>query len=208
MTSVSIIADAIGEAARWHLLALLFERPGPGWHARVDALAREVTDPILKSVAQAVEGATEGDYLRAFGPGGLVSPREAGHAGLRDPGWILADLAHVYDAFGYRPRAEDPPDHIAVEVGFVAYLHLKEALARSCTDDEAAAVTSAAREAFVREHLAAFARSLARRLVPDDLPHLAGAADLVAARMPLVTAPAGPDDVDPVADGCGNCGSA
>lgn len=208
MTSVSIIADAIGEAARWHLLALLFERPRAGWNDEVGALAREVSDPVLRSVAQATEGASEGEYLRVFGPGGRLSPREVGHAGLRDPGWVLADVARFYDAFGYRPRAEDPIDHVAVEVGFVAYLHLKEALARSCADDEAAAVTCGAREAFVREHLAGFARSLARQLGPDDVPHLAGAADLVAARMPPgePLAP-GAAEVDPVTDGCGACGS-
>jgi hypothetical protein len=208
MTSVSIIADAIGDAARWHLLALLFERPRAGWNEEVAALAREVPDPLLRSVAQTANGASEGDYLHLVGPGGRVSPREVGHAGGRDPGWVLADVARFYDAFGYRPRTEDPIDHIAVEVGFVAYLHLKEALARSSADAEAAAVTCDAREAFVREHLAGFVRSLARQLAPDDVQHLAGAADLVAARMPLVEPPA-PDEgeVDPLTDGCGACRS-
>jgi hypothetical protein len=53
----------------------------------------------------------------------------------------LSDLARYYEAFGYRPRGEDPLDHVAVEVGFVAYLHLKEALALANEDDEGASVT-------------------------------------------------------------------
>jgi len=206
MTRTTIIPDAIGEAARWHLLALLFERPRPGWALEVQSIAREVPDLLLRSVADAAVEATEGEYLRVLGPGGQVAAREAGHAGMRDPGWVLADLARYYDAFGYAPGSEDPLDHVAVEVGFVAYLHLKEALARACHDDEAAGITRDAREAFVREHLATFAASLARRLGPDDAGHLAGAADLLAARMPAVPgALADEDEVDPLADGCGVC---
>jgi len=62
---------------------------------------------VLWAIAEGVSEASEAAYLRIFGPGGRVSPREAGHAGFRDPGWI-ADLARCYGAFGYASRAEDP----------------------------------------------------------------------------------------------------
>jgi nitrate reductase assembly molybdenum cofactor insertion protein NarJ len=206
MTSVTIVADGLAEAARWHLLALLFERPRAHWREDVARLSRETTDPVLRALADAAGAAREGDYLRLLGPGGAVSPREVGHAGgFRDPGWILSDLARFYDAFGYRPRAEDPADHVAVELGFVAYLHLKEALARSTGDEESAAVTSAARDAFVREHVAGFVRSMADRLGPAAAPHLAGALDVATRCLPEIPVPRGQEGADPLAGGCGAC---
>jgi len=207
MTSVSVIPDAIAEAARWRLLALLFERPRPGWRDEVGMLVRELPDAALRSIARSAQTATEGGYLRVLGPGGSVSPREVGHDGKADPGWVLSDLTRYYRAFGYLPRTEDPLDHVAVEAGFVAYLHLKEALALSVADEEAVAVTRAAREAFVREHLGRLAGALARRLGSVDAGHLAGAAEMLLARIPerdrrVVDA----EEVDPLADGCGGCG--
>jgi hypothetical protein len=206
MTSTSILSDEMTEAARWHLFARLFERPIPGWHGEVHALATEMTDPILRAVAEQATALDEGGYLASLGPGGRVSPREAGHCGWRDPGWVLSDLARYYEAFGYRPRGEDPLDHVAVEVGFVAYLHLKEALALANEDDEGASVTREARDAFVREHLATLVVSLSRRLTVED-GHLAAAMDLLAARVPMgdvsVSSEERPDPLDAGCNGCG-----
>jgi hypothetical protein len=204
MRRASVIPDEIATAACWHLAARLLERPHGSWRANVAALARETPDPALRAAAEAAAGACEGAYLAAVGPGAPVSPREAGHAGLRDPGWILAELARYYEVFGYTPRVEDPLDHVAVQVGFVAYLHLKEALARGCGDDEAAAVTRDARLAFEREHLAPLAGGLLRRLAGTAPPHLAAVADWLVARLPAVetTATVAPD---PLAEGCGAC---
>jgi hypothetical protein len=205
-TKTTMIPDAIAEAARWHLVARLFERPRAGWVDDVRALAREIADPVLRAIAAGVSEASEGAYLGIFGPGGRVSPREAGHAGFRDPGWILADLARCYDAFGYAPRAEDPLDHLAVEAGFVAYLHLKEARARACADQEAGEVTRAAREAFAREHLAPLAAGLAVRLADEEPTPFAATADWLVAHLPLVEIPtAGAGASDPLAQGCGAC---
>lgn len=208
MTQASVIPDAIAEAAQWHLLARLFERPRPGWGEDVARLAGELPNVLLRAVAAAAEAATEGEYLNVLGPGGIVSAREVGHQGYRDPGWVLSDLSRYYEAFGYAPLAEDPLDHVAVETGFVAYLHMKEALARSLDDEDAVAVTREAREAFLRDHLGVLAGSLARRLGPDNASYLAGAADLLAARIPwCVGIPEEGDPVDPLAEGCGACGT-
>ena len=171
-------------AAEWRLLGLLFERPRQGWHEEVAALAGEVEDSALRQAARhRLAEATEGEYLAALGPGGIASPREAGHAGLRDPGWILAELARFYEAFGYRPRREDPVDHAAVEAGFVAYLWLKEAYARERGDEDAAATTRAARERFLSEHLAELAQPMAAKLSTAEA-NLAEVANLLAARVP------------------------
>lgn len=198
------IEDALDAAARWRLLGLLFERPSPGWADEVRALAAEVRHPALAVAADLAGSASEGPYLRLLGPGGAASPREAGHAGFADPGWILADLARHYEAFGFAPRVEDPLDHVAVETAFVAYLHLKEAAAAAAGDGEAAQRTARVREAFTATHLATIATPLARRLAAVDGSHLAAAAAVLASWVPArEVPPAAPGD--PLDGGCGAC---
>jgi hypothetical protein len=193
MTRTTIIPDAIVEAARWRLAALLLERPRAGWFDEIRALAREVDDPGLRAAVETAQDATEGDYLALLGPGGAVPAREVGYRAGRDPGWLLSDVARYYEAFAYRPRAEDPGDHLAVEAGFVGYLWLKEALARSAGEDDAADVTAAARRVFVAEHLAGVAQAFARTLLAaGDASHLAGAAAVVASLVPDARSPARP----------------
>jgi hypothetical protein len=204
MTRTAAIPGAIAEAARWRLLGLLLERPRPSWRAEVAALVPEVDDAALAAASTRALAAHEGEYLALLGPGGVASPREAGHCGFGDPGWVLSELTRHYEAFGYAPRTEDPLDHVAVEVGFVAYLHLKEALALSCEDEEAAAVTRAARDAFLAGHLASIATSLAAAL--DGAPsYLADVTRALAARVPPGAQRAAAD-ADPLAGGCGACG--
>ena len=205
MTRTTMIPDALAEAARWRLAALLLERPRAGWFDEVHALADEVDDAGLRAAVETAPAATEGDYLALLGPGGAVPAREVGYRAGRDPGWLLADVARFYDAFAYRPRAEDPADHLAVEAGFVGYLWLKEALARSLGDDDAAGVTAEARRAFVAEHLTGVAQAFARALAAaGDASHLASAAAVIASLVPKgpwVTAP--PDDE--LEYGCTTC---
>ena len=59
MTQTTIILDTIAEAARWHLLALLFERPRPGWDVEVRAIAGEVADVLLRAAAEAAADTTD-----------------------------------------------------------------------------------------------------------------------------------------------------
>lgn len=208
MTRTTMIPDAIAEAARWRLAALLLERPRAGWLDEVRALAGEVDDAGLGAAVAAAPDATEGDYLALLGPGGAVPAREVGYRAGRDPGWLLADVARFYDAFAYRPRAEDPADHFAVEAGFVGYLWLKEALARSCGDDDAADVTAEARRVFVAEHLTGVAQAFARALVAaGDASHLASAAAVVAALVPEGPWTPARQDEEPE-DGCAACSRA
>jgi len=159
-----MIQDRLRQAAAWRLNGLLLERPRAGWIEDVEALAREVADAGLGAAAQAARAATEGEYLSLLGPGGAASPREVAYRTMEDPSRLLADLSAWYEAFAYRPRAEDPPDHLAVEAGFVGYLLLKEALALSAGDQEAAETTAEARARFLEERLAPFIEGLAGRL--------------------------------------------
>ena len=59
----------------------------------------------LRLLVAAVRSATEGDYLRLLGPGGLVSPREVTYQPFADPGQLLAELVRAAVAEqGERPR--------------------------------------------------------------------------------------------------------
>ncbi len=195
---------ALAAAAEWRLLSLLLERPRPDCHREIAALRDEVRGVLLQAAANSVLSASEGEYLRLVGPGGAVSAREVAYCGHQDPGWVLSDVASFYQAFAFQPRAEDPMDHIAVEVGFVAYLFLKQAFAQAAGDREAAAVSAEARQRFIQTHLAPLATSVAARLAAVSRSYLLAVARLVAARVPK-TLPA-PVLREPEAlGGCGSC---
>ncbi len=61
---------------------------------------------------------------------------------------MLAELQAFYRAFAYQPVTEEPPDHVAVQAGFVGYLKLKQAFARACAERDAADVVRWAAERF------------------------------------------------------------
>jgi hypothetical protein len=195
-------ATAIAAAAEWRLLGLLLERPRPGWRDEVAGLAGEVGDLAIRAAAATADAAGEGEYLAMLGPGGAVSPREVSYRGLEDPGRVLAALATVYDAFSFRPRGEDPIDHIAIEAAFVGYLFLKEGFSRAAGNADAAETIAAVRAAFVAEHVCVMAAPLAERLaaVGPSLP--ARVAALLAARLPRRQPPPSPPHAP---EGCAAC---
>jgi TorA maturation chaperone TorD len=194
----------LAQAAAWRLLGLLLERPRAGWHAEVAALAQEVADPDLRAVVQAAQTATEGAYLRCVGPGGVASPRAVAYAGFQDPGRLLAEVAEFYKAFGFRPRSEDPVDHVGVEVGFVSFLLLKEAFALADGNTAAARITAGARQRFVEDHLATLAHPFAERLELAGPSYLLEVARLLAVRVPAPAHPTLMPNEDLPA-GCGAC---
>lgn len=183
--------DVLRDAVRWRLLGLLFERPRAGWGEEVDSLAHATGDEHLCAAAEAARGVSEGAYQAALGPGAPVSPREVAHRRREDPGAILAELKAFYESFAFVPRAEDPVDHVAIEVGFAGYLRLKEAYARTRGDDEAAETCRLAFERFCERHLRFIAEPLSEYLDGSPVPHAA-----LAARVLFETvgaSPAGPD---------------
>jgi nitrate reductase assembly molybdenum cofactor insertion protein NarJ len=172
------------DSAEWRMIGLLFECPGEGWHAHIAALAGEVEDERLRDAARAsAREASEGMYHAIFGPGGPVSPREATYVGGVQLGYLLAELAAYYDAFAYRPRTEEPHDHVGVEAGFVAYLVMKQAFASFAGDAEHAAVTADAAARFRADHLARLAEPLAAKLDALRPCYLSTAADVLLERV-------------------------
>jgi hypothetical protein len=172
------------EAAVWRLLGRLFECPSSGWLDDMHALARELGDHDLTAAVEAAgNGASEGQYHSVFGPGGPAPPREATYRETLELGSLMSELAVYYHAFCYAPLLEESLDHIAVEVGFVAYLKLKEAYARAEGDDVRAGVAARAAEKFVANHLATMAEPLGRILAGSHLEYLARASRLLASRV-------------------------
>lgn len=182
---VNDVASALlGEAEAWRLIGLLLEYPRVAWREEVQTLARQVADPELAGAAAVVlDAGSEGAYLAALGPGGAASPREVAYCGWQEPGKVLADLAAFYTAFAYRPNLDEPPDHVAVEAGFIAYLRLKEAYTRSRGATRDADVAAEAARAFMADHLAGMAAPLADRLAAAGFEGLALAAQALLHRV-------------------------
>jgi len=199
MTEIEAIIDPrvqehLSEATAWRLLGLLFERPREGWQQEVESLRPAVQDAdIAAAVEAAREEATEGLYLAVLGPGGLASPREVAYRGMGDPGQILSDILAFHEAFAFHPQAEEPPDHVAAEAGFLGYLCLKQAYARMRGNEEEAEIAAQAAARFCEEHLSSLAWALADRLEQTEVQYLALAARALAHRTGPrpVTNPAG-----------------
>jgi nitrate reductase assembly molybdenum cofactor insertion protein NarJ len=141
-------------------------------------LAGEVGDADLKAAAAACDEATESLYHTTFGPGGPAAPREVSYRETIMPGQILGELGAYYRAFAYQPAIDEPPDHVAVMAGFVAYLRLKEAYGNA----EQAEITAKAAREFLDNHLRAIAGPLAKSLSMSGIAYLALASSVLAKR--------------------------
>lgn len=173
----------LSEACDWRLLELLFERPRPGWHREVAELADGTQDAQLRAAALDAHAADEGGYLARLGPGGLAPAREAGYRRALDPAETLAWLQAAHQAFAFAPRAEDPPDHVALLCGFRGWLALKQAYALAAQDAESAALAEELARELERRHLALIAEPLVERLGAAPESHVLGAARVLLARV-------------------------
>jgi TorA maturation chaperone TorD len=178
------------EAGEWRLLSLLFECPTPEWRKQVAALLAEVGDEELKSAAHdALDEASEGLFHHTFGPGGPAPPREATYHQTVQLGYLLSELQAYYNAFAFEPLTHEPLDHVSVEVGFVAYLRIKEAYARACQHEEQAATAAESAQKFIQEHLANIAQPFAGHLEGSGIPYLAKAGAVLLRRVGPSPAP-------------------
>lgn len=94
-------------------------------------------------------------------------PYETDYCHWEDPTYRanqLADVAGFYRAFGVEPGGAlpDRPDHVAIELEFIAFLYQKSAIALAAGDSEHADLCREAREAFVRDHAGWWMPTLAR----------------------------------------------
>lgn len=178
-----VMRELLLDAARWRLLGLLLECPREAWRREVATLAAEVDDPELRAAAEAaLATASEGTYHSVFGPGGPAPPREVSYHETLELGSLMSELTGYYTSFGYHPLTLEPPDHVAVEAGFVSYLRFKEAYALTGGDGEHAAMAAQASQTFREDHLALIARPLAALLADSDIPYLVKASAVLSAR--------------------------
>jgi nitrate reductase assembly molybdenum cofactor insertion protein NarJ len=176
--------ELLRDAAEWRLIGLLLECPREDWFARVAALSSEVGDQQLRQAAgHAQQQAGEGLYHTNFGPGGPAAPREVSYHDSLLAGQTIAQLRAQYEAFGYAPTLEEPPDHIAVEAGFMAYLRLKEAYALHAGAKDEAEIAAAAAGDFLQNRLSAVAGPLAEILACSGIDYLVHTAAALAARV-------------------------
>ncbi|NLY02905.1 MAG: molecular chaperone TorD family protein [Rhodopirellula sp.] len=187
MTSTSFdtdLQDLLREAARWRLIGLFLECPGEGWQDEIDCLAAEVGDGSLLEAAElARQEASPALYHTTFGPGGPAPPREVSYRRTVHPGRFLAEIGDGYRAFVYTPSSPEALDHVATEVGFVAYLCLKEAYAIARSDADQAGLCRSAARRFLEEHLAVMAQPLAAHLKMSGIGYLALAGDALVDRV-------------------------
>jgi anaerobic sulfite reductase subunit A len=126
-----------------------------------------------------LQGLAEGDaaevreeYMRLF----LVNPQAPPYESFyMDPerrvaGWIAAQLAHEYTKRGLAlsPSLQESPDHVAVELEFMAFLCSLEAQAweRKVLEESAQALEW--QHAFLRRHLVRWFPAFVRQVVVAD----------------------------------------
>jgi nitrate reductase assembly molybdenum cofactor insertion protein NarJ len=167
------VHNLLTEAAKWRLLGLMFEYPAAEWRRQLETLLPDLRDETLLNIASgALEHSTEGLHIALFGPGGSVPAREVTYLGGVQFGYLMAELAAFYEAFGYQPSTNEAGDHVSVEAGFIAYLKLKQAYALASGDVEHAMVAGEAAGSFIKEHLALVAEPMLvtlRDFAPDYL---------------------------------------
>jgi nitrate reductase assembly molybdenum cofactor insertion protein NarJ len=177
--------DLLVQAAEWRAIELLLSRPIRDWAEQLKAIATEVRDDALRDAASAAATSADASvslYDSTFGPGGPAAPREISYRPGLDAGAFLAQLNAIYKAFGYRPSHDEPPDHVAVQAGFVSYLHLKRLFALNRGNEEQLTVSAEAVQMFTRDHLSIYATQLANSLQHSGIEYLASAAKALAQR--------------------------
>jgi TorA maturation chaperone TorD len=172
---------ALARATMYRLLALLFSYPTPAVASAlresvetagvaadlIDQRAVEALGEVGALLDEATPSSLESEYQRAF----TLSYNEdcplyetafsARH--IFQQTQHQADLAGFYRAFGVDSKSERP-DHLAIELEFLYLTALKEALARGRLEREHVAVCRGAQRAFLRDHLARWAPSVAGRI--------------------------------------------
>lgn len=168
----------VHQAAAMRLVALLFSAPTPESRNEVQALLAEVTDQVLKDAAQRwLDTMDSGRYFACVAPAGPISLRLISYLSRISPGDILAELESCYAAFGYAPSSPEPPDHLAVQADFVAFLFLKWAYAVARCESTTVGLLRKTCKRFSGEFLAPILEDLPQKLSEAQVDCLARAAD-------------------------------
>lgn len=182
-------------AVVWRFLSLVLRTPDEETAAEARGLTRELPEGLRGRAAAMLDlplNDWEDEYHSVLGPGGCPATESAfDRSTIASRGPLLAEIAAFYEAFAYAgDRAvHEVPDHIAVELGFLAYLAVKVAFALQEGREEETRVTLDAYERFLRTHPAFWVEPFADRLSASGSAFYAGAADLL--RETIEAAPSG-----------------
>lgn len=154
---------ALLRAAQYRALSLLFVPPTDNTGAELRALAAELM-PHAPAWAEPLAAlAADSDaplgplYHLALGPTGAVRDCESDYEvnPLGGKGPLLADIAGFYRAFHYEDETllGLGPDHIAQELGYLAWLSMRVAFAWHTRDADGEALCREASARFVEAHL-------------------------------------------------------
>lgn len=134
---------------------------------QVGLLVPEIRQNLLalqQTLQESPQEELEGEYHRLFATSVAVPPYESSY-GYQDKGTVLLDVSGFYRAFGLDgQRAQEPMDSIGHELEFMSFLLLKEALGEEYATHEDVAVTVAAEQSFLQDHLGRWYTILAERL--------------------------------------------
>lgn len=228
------LVETAGRAAVYSLLALGLSHPDPArLHLVATRLAPTVArlalpDP-LDALVEAVGAAVPTDLEAARHHHAVLFPPVASQdapgyeTGYRGDGIfqqaaLMADVAGFYRVHGLRAGGKEMerPDHIVVQLDFMAVLARKEALARRAGSVENASVCRDTAASFLGEHLGCWAPAFGRRAAAvTGSPFLRGLGELLATWVEMdmealgvapIEVVAGPLPQQPPDDGaCGPC---
>lgn len=168
------LAETVARSACYKLLSLAFLPPRAADPlSGLDRIVRDLPEghrlalgPILPEGA--IARPPEGEHTRLFGVGLAATPYETEYDPLAAArkGHRLADLVGFYEAFGFRlaDGGKEFPDHIAVELEFMALLLLKTAQAQVEAWEEARTICVEATGKFLADHLGGWGVAFADRV--------------------------------------------
>jgi len=121
---------------------------------------------LARAFSEAEPG-QEQEFTRLFlGPGRPVAhPYESVVREGRTMGETTLDVRRRLTAEGVAPNGCSLPDHVGIELAFMAYLAAREALAWEAGEDDVARGLLQKQEAFLREHLGAWLPQFSRRIL-------------------------------------------
>lgn len=174
------------KAAAWRYFSLLFRLPARETRSELKKLAREVPRELRllgQQWAALPLKASEAEYHRVLGAGGIPAVESSyDDNALAGRGPLLADVRAFYEAFAYTPEKlpAELPDHIAVELDFMAFLSMKIAFAFQENRQEPLVTSQKAYDAFLEAHLQTWFARLLGRLEQICAPfHSAACAQLI-----------------------------
>jgi putative dimethyl sulfoxide reductase chaperone len=172
----------LGFIPLYKIVSLGFSYPSTAHWAMINShfsLCRDLPDekllPALNSFTDVLPGrdrteTLQSEYLRLFDIRREVSPYETEYLTekvSRKP-FELADIMGFYTAFGFGVSEAAPfkeaPDHISIELEFMAILTWKAEFARERHEEENLKIVEDARKKFFKEHLATWAFVFSRRV--------------------------------------------